>query len=138
MKVDQLRPEFVDQLPDEPAAGVIYVSIEFATTLHLCCCGCGSKVVLPLRPGAWKLTYDGANVSMWPSVGNWSFACQSHYVIANGRVDWRDRWTPAEIAVGRRRDLAERLASGKLQEPASTPARHRGWVPWRKARTHHH
>lgn len=136
MTVVRLRPEFVDQLPVHPTAGVIYVSIEFATTMHLCCCGCGGNVVLPLRPGAWQLTYDGVNVSMWPSVGNWSFACRSHYVISNGRVDWRDEWTSAQVAVGRQRDLAERGVNGTVEQPASTPSQGRWRVLWHKARTH--
>jgi hypothetical protein len=42
-------------------------------------CGCGKKVVLPLHPTHGKLTYDGETVSLSPSVGNWSFPCESHY-----------------------------------------------------------
>jgi hypothetical protein len=132
--VVRLLPEFVDQLPVHPTAGVIYVSIEFATTMHLCCCGCGGNVVLPLRPGAWKLTYDGANVSMWPSVGNWSFACRSHYVISNGRVDWHGVWTSAQVAVGRQRDLAERSVHSTVQQPAGTPSEHRRPMLWHRIR----
>ena len=32
---------FVSTIPDELQEGVIYVSIEFATAAHKCCCGCG-------------------------------------------------------------------------------------------------
>jgi hypothetical protein len=45
-----LKHEFVEFIPDELKEGTIYVSIRFATATHLCCCGCGSRVVTPLRP----------------------------------------------------------------------------------------
>jgi hypothetical protein len=50
-----LRHEFVEFIPDELKEGTIYVSIRFATAAHLCCCGCGNKVVTPLRPTDWTL-----------------------------------------------------------------------------------
>ena len=116
--VDYLRHEFVEQVPNEPADGVLYVSMEFRTTVHLCCCGCGNVVVLPVRPSAWHLTYDGATISMSPSVGNWSFPCQSHYWICRGRIDWAGNWNDDQIAVGRRQTLIERRAeSNEPDEP---------------------
>ena len=45
-----LRHEFVEFIPDELEHGIIYISIRFATASHLCCCGCGNKVVTPIRP----------------------------------------------------------------------------------------
>lgn len=108
MTLDSLVHEFVEHVPVELAEGVLYISIQFQTTVHRCCCGCGNEVVLPLRPTAWRLTYDGESVSMWPSVGNWSFPCRSHYVISNGDVRWRGEWTPEQIEAGRRRTLTER------------------------------
>ena len=59
--------------PDELEQGTIYVSIRFATASHLCCCGCGNKVVTPIRPTDWKLIFDGKTISLDPSIGNWSF-----------------------------------------------------------------
>lgn len=108
MKVSGLRHQFVDEIPADLDHGVIYISMEFATTMHLCCCGCGSVVVLPLRPTAWTLSYDGESVSMSPSVGNWSFPCRSHYWIRNGGVSWAGEWSDQRIAVGRRRAERER------------------------------
>src|SRR5580658_1812602 len=76
-----LKHQFVEFIPDELEQGTIYVSIRFATASHLCCCGCGNKVVTPIRPADWKLIFDGKTVSLDRSIGNWSFACQSHYWI---------------------------------------------------------
>lgn len=110
MRLMQLRHQFIDEAPGQMETGVLYVSMPYRTSLHLCCCGCGNQVALPLRPTAWKLTYDGDTITMSPSVGNWSFPCRSHYWIRNDQVEWAGRWTDDEIAAGRRRTLQERGA----------------------------
>ena len=66
----------------------LYVSVEFGTVIHKCCCGCGNEVVTPLSPDDWKLMFDGRSISLYPSIGNWSFPCRSHYWIRNSRVEW--------------------------------------------------
>jgi len=96
-----LRHEFVKTIPDDLAEGTVYVSIEYATVVHKCLCGCGHEVVTPLSPTDWKLTYDGESVTLHPSIGNWSFDCQSHYWIKGDRVIWAPRWTREEIEAGR-------------------------------------
>lgn len=110
MRMTRLRHQLIDEAPDQLEAGILYVSMPYRTTLHLCCCGCGNQVALPLRPTAWKLTYDGDSITMSPSVGNWSYTCRSHYWIRNNQVEWAGSWTDDEIAAGRRRTLLERAA----------------------------
>lgn len=104
MRTKRLVPEFVDFVPTDPIPGVLYVSTEYGTAAHACCCGCGRKVVTPLGPTEWSLITRGAAVSLYPSVGNWSFPCQSHYIIRDGAVVWAGQLTPAQIAAGRRAD----------------------------------
>ena len=99
-----LRHVFVEFIPDELEQGIIYISTRFATASHLCCCGCGNKVVTPIRPTDWKLIFDGKTVSLDPSIGNWSFSCRSHYWIRNNRVQWAPKWSPEQIERGRLRD----------------------------------
>lgn len=99
-----LKHEFVEFIPDVIEERKIYVSIEYATVVHKCCCGCGKEVVTPLSPTDWKLTFDGKTVSLDPSIGNWSFACRSHYWIRNNKVRWAAPWSPEEIAAGRAHD----------------------------------
>jgi hypothetical protein len=72
--------------------------------VHLCLCGCGERVVTPLSLTDWRLIFDGETVSLNPSVGNWSFDCQSHYVIKRNRVIWAPAWSRAKIETGRGRD----------------------------------
>ena len=52
----------------------------------------------PLGPAEWQLTYDGRTVSLAPSIGNWSFACRSHYWIEGGNVRWARGFSGAEVA----------------------------------------
>lgn len=99
-----LRHEFVEFIPDELQEKTIYISIRFATATHLCCCGCKSRVVTPLRPTDWKLIFDGKTVSLVPSIGNWGFDCQSHYWITQNKVEWAPAWSKERIEAGRERD----------------------------------
>ena len=73
MKLAAVEPEFVEFIPAGLTEGKLYVSMLYATTVHLCACGCGNKVVLPLSPAEWQLYFDGESVSLTPSVGNWEY-----------------------------------------------------------------
>ncbi len=99
-----LTHEFVEHVPGELADGVLYVSIRYATVVHKCCCGCGMEVITPLTPTDWQLTFDGESISLTPSIGNWSFECQSHYWIKRNRVRWAAHWTQEQVDAGRARD----------------------------------
>ena len=99
-----IRHAFVECVPDKLEEGVLYISVVYSTTAHKCFCGCGSEVVAPLRPNEWHLIFDGETVSLKPSIGNWSFACQSHYWINRDRVCWAPRWTREEIDQARAKD----------------------------------
>lgn len=114
-----LTHEFVEFVPEDLREGTLYVCIPFATVVHRCCCGCGREVVTPLAPTDWTLIFDGVSVSLHPSVGNWSFPCQSHYWIQHNRVHWAGRWTHDEIRAGRAADaLAKaRYFSGDARRP---------------------
>ena len=99
-----LQHRFVQHIPEKVEPGVLYISMKYATAAHSCCCGCGEEVVTPFTPTDWKLTFDGESVSLRPSIGNWSLACRSHYVIERGRVIEAAPWTEEQIAEERRRD----------------------------------
>jgi hypothetical protein len=83
-----IEHRFVDSAPDDLQEGVLYVSIPYATALHLCPCGCGSEIVTPISRKGWSLTFDGASVTLHPSVGNWNYPCRSHYWIRRDRIEW--------------------------------------------------
>ena len=93
----KMRHEFVNHVPDQLDDGVLYVSLRFGTIVHRCACGCGEEVVTPLGPAEWKLTYDGKTISLAPSIGNWSFPCESHYWVEEGNVRWARDFSGAEV-----------------------------------------
>ncbi len=128
MRQDALTPRFVEFVPDYIAAGVLYISLDYEIAVHSCCCGCGHKVVTPLSPTDWSLTFDGDTVSVSPSIGNWSLPCQSHYWITRNSISWAPRWTAEQIAAGRALDRAAKnryygVESGTSSPPQAMPTR---------------
>lgn len=99
-----LKHRFVTNLPDQLDPGVLYISIEYATIVHLCCCGCGTEVVTPLTPTDWNMTFDGETISLSPSVGNWNDVCRSHYIIRKSQVIVADPWSDRRIELEWQRD----------------------------------
>ncbi|MDA3837484.1 MAG: DUF6527 family protein [Candidatus Delongbacteria bacterium] len=100
--------KFVEFIPENLEEGIIYITIKYATAVHSCACGCGKEVVTPLSPTDWKLTYDGATITLSPSIGNWNFECKSHYWIINSEVEWADQWSNEMIQEGRTQDRYEK------------------------------
>lgn len=92
---------FVKNIPEDLADNTVYVSIDYATAMHKCACGCGSRVVTPISPIGWNLNFDGDTISLYPSIGNWSFPCQSHYWITKDRIKWAPKLTKEQIEKGR-------------------------------------
>ena len=80
--------KFVDFVPEKLDKHTLYVCINYNTINHICPCGCGEEIVSPLSPDGWILHYNGRNITISPSVGNWSYKCQSHYWIRNNKIIW--------------------------------------------------
>lgn len=113
--------EFVKLIPNEREDGKVYISIPYSTAVHNCLCGCGMKVVTPIKPTKWTLTFNGEAISLSPSIGNWSFPCRSHYWILDNRVVKSGAMSAEAIALGRVRDAAatERYHENKARPPMS-------------------
>lgn len=87
MKTLSVVPRYVVHLPEQLEEGILYISEEFSLTAHLCCCGCGEEVSLPLNPARWSISRSRTGaVSVCPSVGNWKYKCRSHYWIKENQV----------------------------------------------------
>lgn len=126
-----LRPAFVEHFPAAMEAGVLYISVAYGTCGHLCCCGCGQEVVTPLSPAQWAFTYDGENIFLTPSVGNWGQPCQSHYWIRKGKVCWDRRYSPDEVAKNRARDRSALAHHASETTARRLPGISRLWGGWR-------
>lgn len=134
-----LNHQFVEFIPEELAERTVYISIRFATVSHLCICGCRNKVVTPLSPTDWQLIFDGKSISIYPSIGNWSFPCRSHYWIKNNKTSWAEDWSTERIEAGRAANnlKKERYYKSPTQENDSQikpkkPEKSgwRRWFPW--------
>lgn len=120
----ELRPVFSDYVPADLEEGLLYISMPYATAVHLCACGCGAKTVTPLAPSGWTLTFDGT-ITLRPSIGNGQFRCRSHYLITDDIVNWLP-------SIG---TLATQAAAGRDQqavanEHAQTTSIWRRWWRW--------
>lgn len=99
MSLDALTPSFVEFIPERLNEGMLYISRRYRTASHLCCCGCRREVVTPLNPAKWTLTENADDsVTLSPSVGNWGFACKSHYLVIKNRIHWATGFSAAQIA----------------------------------------
>lgn len=120
-----MKHVFVEQIPEQLADDTLYVSLEYDTVVHLCACGCRNEVVTPLSPAEWSLNYDGRSISLSPSIGNWGFACRSHYWIRRGQVDWAARWSDEKIKMVREKDRVDRdklyVKIGQKEQATSAP-----------------
>lgn len=122
MKQSTVKPLYVDNIPEQLSEGMLYICGRYHTAAHKCCCGCGEEVITPLTPADWSIRKDGNAVTLHPSIGNWSFACQSHYVIRRNRVVWALAMSPLEINRVRARDRADNCT---VSQSIPTPSRAR-------------
>jgi len=123
VKLHLIRPEFVESFPKPLEAGVLYISRKYKTAAHSCCCGCGTKIVTPIRPTEYQLEEHGNYVSLSPSIGNWNHPCQSHYWIRDNVIEWAGSMSKADIRRGRSADDVQKQAY--LGDAA--------WPWWRRA-----
>lgn len=139
MKIKRLEPRFLAHFPEHLEEGVLCISEEFSLTAHKCCCGCGEDVILKLGPAKWRLTKESdGTVSLDPSVGNWNYACRSHYWIEHNEVLEAGPMSRGAIKRVQHRDRSERqqyldqMASAAIEARPSglkgiLNAMQRGW-----------
>ncbi len=105
MRGSSLRPTFSEFIPADLDEGTLYISLDYATAVHLCACGCSSKVVTPFGPADWQLVFDGT-VSLRPSIGNGQLPCRSHYYIRQDRILWVREISASATMAASERDRA--------------------------------
>ena len=120
MRANNIRPSFVQFIPDHLEDGILYISERFQTCSHKCCCGCGEEVVTPLSQAEWRISRAGELVSLWPSIGNWDYTCRSHYVIQRNQVKWAAAMNARQIRMVQQRDAADLAKLVKLNNAAKT------------------
>ena len=132
MRQAHFAPQFVEFIPERLKEGILYVSYRYKTAVHKCACGCGEEVVTPLSPTDWSIQSENGTATHHPSIGNWSFACRSHYLIRKGRVVWAGEMSRRQIERGRALDqkARERYIEGANLEKGLPPPNvlYKAWV----------
>ena len=111
-----IQHKFVEYIPDILEDNILYISIEYRSAAHNCICGCGNRVVTPITPTQWKLTFDGRSVSLNPSIGNWNFDCKSHYWIENNQIKLASKWSDEKIEASRKADVVKKKKYYKMKK----------------------
>lgn len=112
--------------PDELRVGTLYWSQEFEMSAHLCACGCGDTIFLPIDKLNFSITQGSNGPTLRPSVGNWG-VCNAHYLITDGGVDWASQLSPEIIAASRAMEDARRDAYYN-PPPAGFFTRLQAWI----------
>lgn len=113
MHMNRFDHVFSSIIPNNLEENKIYISIKYNTAVHKCACGCGEEVVTPLSPNDWKMTYDGERISLYPSIGNWSYKCRSHYWIKQNNIVWAENWSNEKIKQVRKNETKNRENKSK-------------------------
>jgi len=88
-RISELRVQHCHFIPKELEEGILYVSLEYKTAIHLCACGCGLQTVTPINPPyGWVYIETNRLPTLSPSIGNFRYPCKSHYFVRNGTIDW--------------------------------------------------
>ncbi len=110
MKQSTITPQYVGNIPEKLDEGILYICERYNIAAHKCCCGCGEEVITPLTPADWLMKNDNNFITLFPSIGNWGFKCQSHYWIKQNKVVWSGRMSKKEIDRVRAKDMSDKLA----------------------------
>lgn len=89
MRLDTLKPEFVELIPDTIEHGILYISEKHGHVTFICPCGCG-KTGISLKPvwdDGWDMTKNGDMVTFSPSILQRG-GCKSHYFIRENKIIW--------------------------------------------------
>lgn len=116
---------YVRSVPAQLEPNTLYVSRKYDLVMHLCMCGCGTKVVTPLGPAEWSVREHAGKITLRPSVGTSGQTCKSHYLITNSEVRWLAPLTNSQQHRAVARDERDLDAVIKAHQP--------WWRCWRLA-----
>ena len=105
-RLQNYKTQFVQSIPQDLKKGILYVCVTYDICVHLCPCGCMSKIFTPIsKEYGWVISYDGVNVSLAPSIGNGAYPCGSHYFLKEGKVQWLPPITTCEKNIKRNKKI---------------------------------
>lgn len=79
--LELMQVEFIPPI-DEMEFGKFYYAEQWRSSNHLCVCGCGMQVPLPIKQSEWTLSNSDKGFAIVPSILQ-RMGCKTHYVISN-------------------------------------------------------
>ena len=93
MRINEIKPVFIETVPEVLEEGTLYISEIYRIAIHLCACGCKQKTVTPInKPGEWSMSNNNGLVTLSPSIGNFNHErpnYHAHYFITNNKIIWQ-------------------------------------------------
>lgn len=134
MKMKQITPKFVDEIPDDIQDRILYISLKYNSVIHKCACGCGEIVSTPLeRKHGWIIQYDGEKCSLYPSIGNGAYGCHSHYYIRENKILWLDDIDILKVEKGKAKDSTIKTKPFNNQMKKKKGGKRYGSTSWWKS-----
>jgi hypothetical protein len=94
-RINEIKPCFIEYIPESIEEGVLYISEEFNVSIHLCACGCKEKTVMPIDhvingvDHGWQMVNENNLISFTPSIGNFNPPpYHAHYFITRNKIIW--------------------------------------------------
>ena len=95
LKQVEITPVFVDEyLPEDGTLeeNKFYISEKWGGSSHLCFCGCGMKIYIPLSEHPdehdWRLEkHKDGKITVSPSLLHMN-GCKSHYIITKNKANF--------------------------------------------------
>lgn len=93
-KIDEFsKVVFCDVIPEVLEYGILYVSEKFETANHLCPCGCGNEVPIPISVTEhcdlnWEYRRNGDKITFSPSLLNKHCPNKAHYFVRDNKIVW--------------------------------------------------
>lgn len=81
IQIELIYVEFIPNI-ENMEFGKFYFSEKYKISNHLCVCGCGNQVPLPIKSNEWSLSKNNNTFSISPSILQ-RFECKTHYIIQN-------------------------------------------------------
>lgn len=72
----------IEALPKVLEEGKFYYLEEYKGSKHLCACGCGTEIFIPIKEGEWQIT-NKEKLTVTPSLHH-RMNCEAHYIFQDG------------------------------------------------------
>ena len=81
-----------------------------------------------MNEAQWRVIKHDSTVSLWPSVGNWKYACRSHYWITESHIVIAPPMANSEITAVKQRDRRDKEVYIQLLNERNSADSTKSWL----------